>query len=301
MAQDSTDTEPSAAPQTPGAGGGRRALAVWAERFMRMAAARRGGKLARRLDTLCVRYHETFENRDYDVARNGESRVLSVLGRDPWMRCVFDVGANIGDWTRLAARNMPAARIESFEIVGATHAILRRNCADLPQVTTHAFGLSDAEGTVDVFCIPAASALATCVAGITQSYHGLAPQTQRARVTTGDRFCAEQGVDRIDFLKIDVEGLESRVLSGFRAMLGDGRVRVIQFEYGYVNIAVKFLLKDFYELLRPLGFIIGKIYPREVEFRDYRYPHEDFIGPNFLAVHESQPELIAALATDKTR
>jgi FkbM family methyltransferase len=287
---------PDPAPRAPAAGEGRRLIASWVEGLGRIAAARRRHLFARKLDGLCVRYHAGFENRDYDVERNGEGRVLAVLGRDPGMRCVFDVGANIGDWTKLAARNLPAAHIESFEIVPATHEILRRNCTQLQQVRTHAVGLSDADGMVDVFYAPDSSVLATCIAGMTEAFHGLQPQTQRARVTTGDRFCAEHRIDRIDLLKIDVEGLEPRVLAGFRDMLDGGRIRAIQFEYGYVNIAVKFLLKDFYELLRPLGFAIGKIYPHEVEFRDYRYPHEDFIGPNFLAVRESEPELIAALA-----
>ena len=62
---------------------------------------------------------------------------------------------------------------------------------------------------------------------------------------------------------------------------------MIQFEYGYVNIVAKFLLYDFYKLLEGYGMKIGKIYPDFVDFRDYRYQDEDFIGPNYLAVHES--------------
>jgi hypothetical protein len=37
------------------------------------------------------------------------------------------------------------------------------------------------------------------------------------------------------------------------------------------------------------------VYPKNIEFRKYQYKHEDFLGPNFVAVHESEKELINVL------
>jgi Methyltransferase FkbM domain len=45
-----------------------------------------------------------------------------------------------------------------------------------------------------------------------------------------DDYCAEQGVERIDYLKIDVEGAELNALQGARGLLARGAVSVIQFE-----------------------------------------------------------------------
>jgi hypothetical protein len=99
----------------------------------------------------------------------------------------------------------------------------------------------------------------------------------------------------IDFLKVDVEGMEERVLKGFAGMLALGAIKIIQFEYGYVNAVTKFLLRDFYEMLRPYDMVIGKIYPTYVDFREYKLNHEDFLGPNFLAVHSSCTGVIEGL------
>jgi hypothetical protein len=57
-------------------------------------------------------------------------------------------------------------------------------------------------------------------------------------------------------------------------------------------------LKDFYEFLEAYGYLIGKLYPYGVHFKNYSYDDEDFKGPNFIAVHESCDELIELLSTD---
>src|SRR5437867_464786 len=79
----------------------------------------------------------------------------------------------------------------------------------------------------------------------------------------------EQGIDRVDLLKMDVEGAEHLVLAGLAQTLGARRVRFVQFEYGRVNILTKFLLHDFYELFRRYGYVVGKIFPDFVDFRAY--------------------------------
>lgn len=34
-----------------------------------------------------------------------------------------------------------------------------------------------------------------------------------------------------------------------------------------------------------------------VEFRDYQFKHEDFIGPNFIAVHKADAAMIKLLSS----
>ena len=74
-------------------------------------------------------------------------------------------------------------------------------------------------------------------------------------------------------------------------------MKVIQIEYGKANIFSGFLLKDLFEKLGT-QYAIGKIYPRRVDFQSYSTRDEDFIGPNFLAVRKTEPELIARLSRD---
>lgn len=256
----------------------------------------RRNPLIKQFDRYLVGLHEAFENRNYNFEENGEKFVLQTIRKNIPIHTVFDVGANIGDWTRIASENMGEPRIFSFEIVGETYRQLSENCVGIKNVTLNNVGLSDQPGEVDIFCSSQATQLATFVDGVTENYHGLKTERLHLPVTTGDIYCAENGVREIDFLKIDVEGMEDRVLRGFSGLMASGAIKIIQFEYGYVNAMTKFLLKDFYDLLRPFDMVIGKIYPTYVDFREYHLSHENFLGPNFLAVHSSQKSVIEDLS-----
>ena len=71
---------------------------------------------------------------------------------------------------------------------------------------------------------------------------------------------------------------------------------IVQFEYGQVNIITKHLLRDHYAFFEGLGFVVGKIYPKWVEFRDYELRHEDFLGLNYLAVRKERRDLLELLS-----
>jgi hypothetical protein len=121
-------------------------------------------------------------------------------------------------------------------------------------------------------------------------------------VMRGDEFLAREGIDEVDFLKIDVEGAEHLVLRGLDGLLRQGRVRFVQFEYGRVNILTRFLLKDFYELFARHNYVVGKIYPDHVEIRDYDLMDEDFLGPNYLACRAGDPaRTLLSGATNSSR
>jgi hypothetical protein len=114
----------------------------------------------------------------------------------------------------------------------------------------------------------------------------------QASTTTGDAYVAARGISRIEYCKIDVEGMEWEVLDGFSASLGAGVLQAIQFEYGRKSILTKHLLGDLYALLEGYGYLVGKVYPTYVDFRSYRLTDEDFRGPNYLAVRRERNDLI---------
>ena len=93
----------------------------------------------------------------------------------------------------------------------------------------------------------------------------------------------------------ELEGAEYDALEGFKRTLEKGNIKLIQFEYGYINITTKWLLNDFYHLLNSHVYVIGKVFPKTVEFRDYAFKYEDFLGPNFVVVKKSDTELIQLL------
>ena len=119
---------------------------------------------------------------------------------------------------------------------------------------------------------------------------------ENIEVITGDRFMAENNIEHVDFIKMDLEGSEMDALVGLEKSLSEKRVRLIQFEYGYINITTKNLLADYYDFFAKHGYLVGKVYPKRVEFRKYEFKHEDFIGPNFVAAHQADAPLIKLLS-----
>jgi FkbM family methyltransferase len=232
-----------------------------------------------------------YNNVNYDAAANGERRILELLGRRN-ITCIFDVGTSIGEWLQLARRCCPAATIHAFEIVPSTFEQLRRRLGTEPQLILNPFGLAEKRGTVDVLYCPDDPELSSIFPYPT----GKQSLPVCCNITTGDAYCAERGIAHIDFLKLDIEGLELPALRGFEGMLTDGGIDVIQFEYGFINILPKFLLKDLYELLAAHGYVAGKIFPAYVDFRAYQLKDEDFMGPNYLAVRRDRSDLIALLS-----
>lgn len=251
-------------------------------------AMKRRGKLSNYVDRIAVRIHKAYENLDYNFKKNGEFSVLQKISESQKeIGTIFDVGANNGDWSKCAAQLFPNTTIHAFEIVPETFKILDFSLRTYKNVVCNGFGFSDIEGSTPVFFSSDKDGIATCTPNFSEDFHKIETHCIEASVTTGDKFCMENGIDSIDYLKIDVEGHENKVLKGFDNMLKTGKIKVIQFEYGYVNVLTHFLLKDFYEYLESFNYKIGKIYPSYVDFREYNYCDENFYGPNYLAVHTS--------------
>jgi FkbM family methyltransferase len=230
---------------------------------------------------------KAYENCSGAFASNGEEMVLRSLAGAP-LATVFDVGANFGDWSLLAHRLLPAARIYAFELSPPTFEQLRQNTRDCGAIQAVNLGLSDRDGETTFYHYPDKPGETSLIAHPFQT----SGFELKGQLRVGDEFCTEHGIQKIDLLKIDVEGAESFVLRGFEKMLTSGRISMIQFEYEKLNTISKFLLRDFYALLGGHGYTLGKIFPTYVDFRDYAFEHELLWGSNYLAVLKNRPDLL---------
>jgi FkbM family methyltransferase len=245
--------------------------------------------LVRKLAGACRRYLNWYGNLSYDVETNGEAFVLETLARfEP--KLLLDVGANVGDWTLLARSRCPGAEIHAFEVSPPTHARLVERTKALPRVMCRNVGLSDAPGSLRLRHYADVPELTTA----TDYPHPFPATELEGRVVTGDSHAAEHGIEHVDLLKIDVEGMERAVLAGFSGMLGRRAIDLVQFEYGRVSILTHVLLRDFHELFAAHGYVVGKIFPDHVEFRPYDFQDEDFLGPNYLACREDLVDRLRA-------
>src|SRR4051794_52274 len=97
-----------------------------------IASRRRATPLAA-LARLSHSYLAMYDNRSYDLERNGEAFVLRSLSPEK-CGCVLDVGANVGDWAATARAALPQADVHCFEIVPATAQQLGARFRDDPRV-----------------------------------------------------------------------------------------------------------------------------------------------------------------------
>ncbi len=232
-----------------------------------------------------------YENRNHDLYSNGELTVLKKISKlNPSV--IIDGGANVGKYSLLINQLMPDVRIYSFEPVKSTFEKLKKNVKGINNITPINKGLYSeiCNKEINIFTGDTHSSLVD-IQGLSYDSN----QKQTIELTKGDDFIGEHQIEMIDLLKIDVEGVEYDVLLGFEEQIQKRKIKVIQFEYGYINISTKKLLIDYYNFFESRGYLIGKIFPKTVEFRKYDFKYEDFLGPNFIAVKKTETELINML------
>ncbi len=196
----------------------------------------------------------------------------------------------------MAAEHFPNATIHTFELSNLTFEVLAKTLSDARFVNNNC-GLSDAEGSIRYKDYGPESKFNTLLGNATYHDDQIAVTEREGLVRTGNAYCQEHGIDQIDFLKVDVEGAEHMVLSGFSELLNNQAIRAVQFEYGYTNGDAHFLMRDFYQLFESHGYQVGKIHRQGVQFQAWSYPLNNFkSGPNFLAVRSTDTELISAVA-----
>jgi hypothetical protein len=105
--------------------------------------------------------------------------------------------------------------------------------------------------------------------------------------TTVDGFMEERGLDRIDFLKLDIEGHELQALRGAQGALEKGTIRALSFEFGGCNIDSHSYLRDFWHLLSP-GYDLFIVNPLTTTYSIAGYDEwwECFLTTNFVAVRK---------------
>ncbi len=143
---------------------------------------------------------------------------------------MLDVGANIGLFSWRVARSHPGARILALEPQSENCARLRQLVAATgidAQVYPGACGASAGRATLHL--------RSSVTHSLDPAWHldlaegGAAARSEQVEVTTVDAVCDRQGIERIDLLKVDVEGAEVDVLRGAHAMLP--RTRFVVLEY----------------------------------------------------------------------
>lgn len=89
---------------------------------------------------------------------------------------------------------------------------------------------------------------------VIENIHQAQSSGYEVNVITLDEFVEENGLKRIDLLKIDTEGYELNVLKGGVKAIRAGIFRTIQFEFNEMNVLSRVFFKDFIDVLPQYQF-----------------------------------------------
>jgi FkbM family methyltransferase len=227
---------------------------------------------------------------DFDsVAHSGERAVLKHVDQSlghPDPVNLFDVGANRGEYTRLALEQFGARGCYyCFEPSLVVFQTLTQATSGLPvHLFNLGFGARNEERVL--YSDPADSGMSSLYPRRLYIDDGrLLKPSETIRLERLDDFCKRRGITHIHMLKLDVEGHEYSVLEGSSALLDARAIDFIQFEFGAPAVAARVFFRDFYELLcTNYGYQLFRV------VRDGLYPvssyletREVFFLANYLA------------------
>lgn len=163
---------------------------------------------------------------------------------------IFDVGANIGELTLLFSRfTGPKGQVHSFEPTPKTFEKLLNliKFANKKNVIVNNIAVSRSQGnaTLNVYDDEFAS-WNTFVDRPLKDYgiHINAPSLVEVKTINIDQYCLQNSIERIDLLKIDVEGAELSVLQGAERMFREKKVKCCVFEFGQTIFEMGITISD---------------------------------------------------------
>lgn len=158
-----------------------------------------------------------------------EDRVYERCFRVDEGDVVVDVGANVGVFTLKARRQTGRrGRVIAFEPEKKNYMRLCRNIGvnRFYNVLPVNVAVTDFDGIAD-FYVKDASVEHTLLPVTSLSYETRTVATRKVRARRLLSVLNELGVNRVDFLKIDAEGVELEVLRGAKKLLADKRIRKV--------------------------------------------------------------------------
>jgi len=205
----------------------------------------------------------TFEflNREKIISHRDIAKYLKM--KDP---VILEAGACDGFDTKRFAQDYRRGKIYAFEPVSNVFAMLKKTVAKYSNVKIYNLALSDENGFTEINinevgntdAIPGSSTLNTPESQFLQLYPDMKfNRTERIQTKTLDTWAEEEGIDKIDFMWLDMEGMEYRVLKASNKILKT--VKVLYTEFTRVpRYENDILYSDYRKWIEEQGFILVK-------------------------------------------
>lgn len=196
---------------------------------------------------------------------------------------IVDAGAHIGLHSVLMSRIIgPGGVIYAFEPVKDTYWKLRETLAlnRIDNVIAVQSALKDTVGFEKMNIFPEASSEWNSF-GIPATNEDRPIAVEEVPTNTLDSFAKERNISHIDFLKIDVEGVEKYVFRGAKRLLNEKRIRIISFEVSQAPLeGTNSTAKELFDTLESYGYISYEFDPQTNTFlgpiKDSHVQHKNY-------------------------
>ena len=197
------------------------------------------------------------------------------IGQDPYLDMkkfiikdnplFLDVGANFGQTIDEFSEIFPDCRINSFEPSPTVYEFLRKKTSKMENVRIWNYGIGST--TKPLVLNENSNPNMSSFLEIGKDGWGSIENKTSVPMTTVDKFCQEQNIEKIDVLKIDTQGFEFEVLKGAEISMQDNKIGLLYFEVTFIEMYKELpSFGELYNLVINNGFELVTIYP--IKYKD---------------------------------
>jgi len=164
----------------------------------------------------------------------------------------IDIGANIGYFSIMAARQCSSCTVVAFEPVKELFEEMKANILlnDIPNIIPLDYAAGDKEEERTIFLSGSENRGMSSLQK-PENYMG---KTQQVKVVSIDEWFSRSGLKKVDLIKIDVEGNEPAVLKGMESVIKKFRPVLIMEVNPETLLLFKWTVRDIDLLVREMGY-----------------------------------------------
>lgn len=171
---------------------------------------------------------------------------------------IIDVGAHIGYYARIASELVGGSgTVYAFEADPENFILLQKNIGRLKNIKSYRLAISDKTGQIDFYHYDEKSGVGSVLPNVPLDFKKTKISVRAANL---DSFLQKNDVNKVDIIKMDIEGGEYAALQGMKKILSENKnlALIIEFAPAWVRAAGNTPL-NFLNFIESFGFQIFAI------------------------------------------
>lgn len=210
---------------------------------------------------------------------NGEYKLLKGIFENIVNPSLIDVGANIGEYSKTFLKYIKSNDYKHYLFEPNIHLYEKLKLSFNEKSNIYNYAVGDKNENVNFYF---KSDLNDNGQNSLIKHYYLDKKTEIKMITL-DSFLKTHNISNINFIKIDVEGFDFKVLEGTSESLKKGIIDFIQIEYSQQWIEVGGSIKKMLDFINKLDYSLYRIKSNKlIKIDYYTYLLEDYVYCNFL-------------------